>query len=48
MDAYILSGYRTAVTKANRGGFKFTRPDDLAVSVIEYLLAQVPPPGLKF
>ncbi|MGN6567590.1 MAG: thiolase family protein [Flavipsychrobacter sp.] len=40
--AYIIAGYRTAVGKANRGGFKFYRPDDLAVDVIKGLLASVP------
>lgn len=42
MNAYIVSGYRTAVGKAGRGGFRFTRPDDLAVSVIKHLITQVP------
>lgn len=42
MDAYIVKGYRTAVGKANKGGFRFTRPDDLAADVINYLLDQVP------
>ncbi|MEM8893697.1 MAG: acetyl-CoA C-acyltransferase [Bacteroidota bacterium] len=37
MDAYIVKGYRTAVGKANRGGFRFTRPDDLAADVIKHL-----------
>lgn len=41
-DAYIIAGYRTAVGKAKRGGFRFTRPDDLAVEVIKGLLASVP------
>lgn len=40
--AYIVKGYRTAVGKAGRGGFRFTRPDDLASEVIKHLLAQVP------
>lgn len=40
--AYIIAGYRTAVGKAKRGGFRFTRPDDLAVDVIKGLLASVP------
>jgi acetyl-CoA acyltransferase len=40
--AYIISGYRTAVAKAKRGGFRFYRPDDLAVDVIRGLLASVP------
>lgn len=42
MEAYIVAGYRTAVTKAKRGGFRFYRPDDLAVTVIKGLLASVP------
>ena len=42
MNAYIVKGYRTAVGKAGRGGFRFTRPDDLAAENIKYLLAQVP------
>lgn len=42
MNAYIVAGYRTAVGKATRGGFRFTRPDDLAVNVIRHLLASVP------
>ncbi|MCU0422713.1 MAG: thiolase family protein [Bacteroidia bacterium] len=41
-EAYIITGYRTAVAKANKGGFKSTRPDDLAVNVISYLMSQVP------
>jgi len=39
---YIVTGYRTAVGKADKGGFASTRPDDLAVEVIQYLLKQVP------
>ena len=42
MEAYIIAGFRTAVTKAKRGGFRFYRPDDLAVDVIKGLLATVP------
>lgn len=41
-EAYIVAGYRSAVGKAKRGGFRFTRPDDLAVDVIKGLLASVP------
>jgi len=40
--AYIIAGYRTAVGKAKKGGFRFYRPDDLAVDVIKGLLASVP------
>jgi acetyl-CoA acyltransferase len=42
MNAYIVSGFRSAVGKANRGGFRFTRPDDLASDVIKHLMASVP------
>jgi acetyl-CoA acyltransferase len=40
--AYIVAGYRTAVGKAKRGGFRFYRSDDLAVDVITGLLKSVP------
>ena len=42
MNAYILAGLRSAVTKAPKGGFRFTRPDDLAAEVIRQLLAGFP------
>lgn len=42
MDAYIVTGYRTAVGKARKGGFRFTRPDDLAKAVIQHLLKDFP------
>ena len=41
MDAYIVKGYRTAVGKAGRGGFRFTRPDNLAADVIKHLVASI-------
>jgi acetyl-CoA acyltransferase len=41
-EAYIIAGYRTAVAKSKKGGFRFTRPDDLAIDVIKGLLASVP------
>ncbi|HQU56957.1 MAG TPA: acetyl-CoA C-acyltransferase, partial [Chitinophagaceae bacterium] len=41
-EAYIIAGYRTAVGKAKRGGFRFYRPDDLAVEVIKGLMQSVP------
>jgi acetyl-CoA acyltransferase len=41
-EAYIVAGYRTAVAKSKRGGFRFYRPDDLAITVIKGLLASVP------
>jgi len=40
--AYIVKAYRTAVGKAGRGGFSNYRSDDLAVDLINFLLAQVP------
>lgn len=42
MDAYIIAGYRTAVGKATRGGFRFTRPDNLGADVIKYILEKIP------
>src|SRR5688500_19169858 len=41
-EAYIVAGYRTPVGKAKRGGFRFYRPDDLAVDVIRGVMASVP------
>ena len=41
-EAYIVAGFRTAVGKAKKGGFRFFRPDDLAVEVIKGLMATVP------
>jgi acetyl-CoA acyltransferase len=41
-EAYIVAGYRTAVTKSKRGGFRFKRPDDLAIEVIKGLMASMP------
>ncbi len=40
--AYIVAGYRTAVGKSKRGGFRFYRPEDLAVDVIKGLMASMP------
>lgn len=42
MEAYIVKGYRSAVGKAPRGGFRFTRPDDIAVAVIRHLMKDFP------
>ncbi|GAB3326915.1 acetyl-CoA C-acyltransferase [Marivirga atlantica] len=39
--AYIVAGYRSAVTRAKKGGFRFYRPDDLASDVIKHLVSQV-------
>lgn len=42
MDAaYIVAGYRSAVTRAKKGGLRFYRPDDLASDVIKHLVSQV-------
>ncbi|MBI1770097.1 MAG: acetyl-CoA C-acyltransferase [Bacteroidetes bacterium] len=42
MDAYIVAGFRTGVGKAKKGGFRFTRPDDLAADVIKHLVKSIP------
>ena len=41
-EAYIIAGLRTAVGKAPRGVFRFTRADELAANVIRELVASVP------
>ena len=40
--AYIVAGFRSAVGKAGKGGFRFYRPDDMAARVIEHLMQAVP------
>ena len=40
--AYIIKGYRTAVGKAPKGSLRFTRPDVMAATVIEKLMAELP------
>jgi acetyl-CoA acyltransferase len=42
MNAYIIAGFRTGVGKAKKGGFRFTRPDDLAADVIRHLVKSIP------
>ncbi len=42
MNAYIVGGYRSAIGKAPRGTLRFTRPDDIAVTVIRHLLNDFP------
>jgi acetyl-CoA acyltransferase len=42
MDAFIVAGKRTANTRAKKGGFRFTRPDDFATEVIKALVQSVP------
>lgn len=41
-EAYIVAGYRTAVGKGGRGGFRFMSPVDLGAIVINKLLASTP------
>lgn len=40
--AYIIKGFRTAVTKSKKGGFRFTSPVDFGAEVINYLLNSIP------
>jgi acetyl-CoA acyltransferase len=42
MNAYIIGGYRSAIGKAPKGAFRFTRPDDIASVVIRKLLDDFP------
>jgi acetyl-CoA acyltransferase len=42
MNAYIIAGFRSAVGKAKKGGFRNYRSDDLGVDIIKHLVAQVP------
>ena len=42
MNAYIVGGYRSAIGKAPRGSFRFTRPDDIAAQVIRHLMKDFP------
>ena len=46
-EAYIIAGFRTDIAKSKKGGFRFTRPDDLAIDVIKGLLASVPQLDVK-
>jgi len=41
MDAYIIKGYRSAVGKAKKGGFRNYRSDDLAVDIIRHLVGDI-------
>ena len=41
-EAFIVAGFRSAVGKAKKGGFRFYRPDDLGADVIKHLLKSVP------
>ncbi|MBC6995882.1 acetyl-CoA C-acyltransferase [Neolewinella lacunae] len=42
MEAYIITGFRSAVGRAKKGGFQNYRSDDLAVDVIRHLMSTVP------
>jgi len=42
MNAYIVKAHRTAVGKSKKGGFRFTRSDDLATEVIKHLVNSTP------
>jgi len=42
MNAYIVGGYRSAIAKAPRGSFRFTRPDDISAVVIKHLMNDFP------
>ena len=41
-SVYIVGGYRSAVGKSGKGGFRFTRPDELGKQVIQHLLNDFP------
>ena len=40
-EAYIVSGLRSPVGKAKKGGLRFVRPDDLAATIIKKLVKNV-------
>ncbi len=42
MEAYIVGGYRSAIGKAPKGKFRFTRPDDIAAAVVKHLMNDFP------
>lgn len=41
-NMYITHGLRSPIGKSHKGGFRFMRPDDLAVEVIKQLLKLIP------
>jgi len=41
-EVYIIKGFRSAIGKSGKGIFRFSRPDDIASSVIEHLVNSVP------
>jgi acetyl-CoA acyltransferase len=46
-EAFIVAGIRTAIGKAKKGGFRFTRADDLGTQIVNKLLAQIPQLDVK-
>ena len=42
MEAYIVAGYRSAIGKSKRGGFKFYRPDDLGAQIVRKIMSDLP------
>lgn len=42
MEAYIVAGYRSAVGKSKKGGFRFLRADDLGAQVVKHLVQSIP------
>ncbi|MFK7899937.1 MAG: acetyl-CoA C-acyltransferase [Cyclobacteriaceae bacterium] len=41
-EVFVVAAYRSAVGKAPRGVFRFTRPDTLAAKVIQHIMKQNP------
>ena len=41
-QVYIVKGYRTAVGKSKKGGFRFKRADELAAETIQYMMGKLP------
>jgi len=42
MEAYIVAGFRSAVGKSKKGGFRFMRADDLGAKVVKHLVGSIP------
>jgi len=42
MEVYIVAGYRSAVGKSKKGGFRFLRADDLGAQVVKHLVNSIP------
>ncbi len=41
-QVYIVKGYRTAVGKSKKGGFRFKRADELAAETIQHMMGKLP------